>query len=127
MLGVGTVVSSGGEADLWLALVATVVVALAFQPARERAQRLANRLVYGQRATPYEVLADLSRRMAGALSVDEVVPRMAEAAARGVGAARSRVRVYVPGGRTASSAGHTARRPRLSSAPFSCYTTARPR
>ncbi len=98
MLGVGTVVSSGGEADLWLALVATVVVALAFQPARERAQRLANRLVYGQRATPYEVLADLSRRMAGALSVDEVLPRMAEAAARGVGAARSRVRVYVPGG-----------------------------
>src|SRR5688572_781164 len=72
VLGVGTVVGTSGGSDMWLALLATVVVALAFQPARERAQRFANRLVYGQRATPYEVLAELSRRMAVALSVDEV-------------------------------------------------------
>src|SRR5206468_2020418 len=55
-------------------------------------------LVYGQRASPYEVLANFSDRIAGALSADEVLPRMAEAAAHGVRAARSRVRVYVPGG-----------------------------
>ena len=62
-------------------------------------QRLANRVVYGRRLSPYEVLADLSRRMAGALSVDAVLPRLAEAIAIGIVATRTRVRVYVPGGR----------------------------
>jgi signal transduction histidine kinase len=61
-------------------------------------KRFANRLVYGDRATPYEVLTDFSRRMAESLSVEEIIPRMAEAAARGVGAARSRVRVFLPDG-----------------------------
>ena len=98
--GVGTLAGTRGEpgSNLVLSLVATALVAVIFQPARQRLQRLANRLVYGQRASPYEVLADFSERIAGALSVDEVLPRMAEAAAHGVGATRSRVRVYVPGG-----------------------------
>ena len=96
--GVGTLAGTRGEPNLVLSLVAAALVAVIFQPARQRLQRLANRLVYGQRASPYEVLADFSERIAGALSVDEVLPRMAEAAAHGVGATRSRVRVYVPGG-----------------------------
>jgi signal transduction histidine kinase len=96
--GVGTLAGTRGEPSLVLSLVATALVAVVFQPARQRLQRLANRLVYGQRASPYEVLADFSGRIAGALSVDEVLPRMAEAAAHGVGATRSRVRVYLPGG-----------------------------
>jgi signal transduction histidine kinase len=98
VVGIGALVGTRGEPSLALSLVATAGVAVAFQPLRERLQRVANRVVYGQRASPYVVLADFSRRMAGALSVDEVLPRMAEAAARGVGAARCRVRVYVPGG-----------------------------
>jgi signal transduction histidine kinase len=98
--GIGSLAGTGGEpgSNLVLSLVATALVAVIFQPARERLQRLANRLVYGQRASPYDVLADFSGRIAGALSVDEVLPRMAEAAAHGVRATRSRVRVYVPGG-----------------------------
>jgi signal transduction histidine kinase len=98
--GLGTLAGTTGEpgSDLVLSLVATAIVAVIFQPTRERVQRLANRLVYGQRASPYEVLSDFSQQIAGALSVDEVLPRMAEAAAHGVGANRSRVRVYVPGG-----------------------------
>jgi len=99
VVGVGTLAHTTGESNLVVSLVATALVAAIFQPARERLHRLANRLVYGQRASPYEVLADFSKRIAGALSVDEVLPRMAEAAANGVGATRSRVRVYVPGGR----------------------------
>ena len=71
---------------------------LAFQPVRSRVQRLANRLVYGRRATPYEVMADFSHRMAGTLVVDEALPQMAEAASRGVGAASGRVRLFLPGG-----------------------------
>jgi signal transduction histidine kinase len=107
VVGVGSLVGALGRHDpatgttetLTLSLVATAVVAVAFQPLRERVQRVANRLVYGRRLSPYEVLADFSRRMAGALSVDAVLPRLAQATAIGIGATRTRVRVYVPGGR----------------------------
>ena len=83
--------------DVWLSLFATVIVAVAFQSMRERAQRIANRLVYGRRASPYEVLANFSQGLAVAVSPDELLPRMARATAQGLGAARARVRVYVPG------------------------------
>jgi signal transduction histidine kinase len=101
-VGIGAAVGSGGEPNLFLSILATAVIAVAFQPVRARLQRVANRLVYGQRATPYEVMAGFSERMAGSLSVEEVLPRMAEAAARGVGAARSRVRLFLPGGEVRS-------------------------
>ncbi len=74
--GVGAVLGTRGEPNLLLSLVATAAVALAFQPLRERLQRLANRLVYGQRATPYAVLAGFSRRIGRALSIDEVLPQI---------------------------------------------------
>ena len=48
-----------------LSVLATAVVAVAFQPVRERLHGLANRLVYGSRATPYEVLSDFAAGMAG--------------------------------------------------------------
>jgi signal transduction histidine kinase len=41
-------------------LLATGLVAVAFEPLRARVQRLADRLVYGRRSTPYEALARLS-------------------------------------------------------------------
>ncbi len=80
VVGVGALVSTRREWDaltdsgraFGLSLLAAAVVAVAFQPLRERLQKLANRLVYGQRASPYDVLSDFSRRIAGALSVDEL-------------------------------------------------------
>lgn len=84
--------------DPALSIAATAVVALAFGPVRERVRRFANRLVYGRRATPYEVMAGFSRRVGGMLSDDEVLPGMAEAAARGVGASVARVQVILPTG-----------------------------
>ncbi len=98
VVAVGSLIGTGGAPNLWLSIVATALVAVAFQPVRERVQRLANRIVYGKRATPYEVMADFSHWVAGALSIDEVLPRMAEAAARGVGARHSRVRMFLPAG-----------------------------
>ncbi len=96
VVGIGALVGAAGSSNLALSIVATAIVAVAFQPVREWVQRLANRLVYGKRATPYEVMADFAERMAGALSVDEVLPKMAEAAARGVVAVKSRVRLFLP-------------------------------
>jgi signal transduction histidine kinase len=102
VVGIGTLVGSSDGPNLGLSIAATAVVAVAFQPVRERVQRVANRLVYGKRATPYEVMSGFSRRMAGAFSIEEALPQMAEAAARGVGASRSRVRLLLPGGQEES-------------------------
>ncbi|MEU4392743.1 histidine kinase [Kribbella sp. NPDC023855] len=46
-----------------MTLVATALVACAFEPARRRVQRLADQLVYGHRATPYEALSSLSAQL----------------------------------------------------------------
>ena len=89
VVGIGALVGSGG--NVLLSAIAAAVVALAFQPARRRAQHLANRLVYGDRATPYEVLSDLSERFAAAYSLDDVLPRLARVTGEAVGATRTRV------------------------------------
>jgi signal transduction histidine kinase len=68
--------------------IAAAIVALAFQPVRRGTQRLANRLVYGERATPYEVLAELGDRLAGEYAADDVLDRIAAALAGGIGADR---------------------------------------
>jgi signal transduction histidine kinase len=83
--------------DPVLSIGATITVALLFGPVRARVRRWANRMVYGRRATPYEVMAGFSRRVSGTLSVTDVLPAIAEAAATGVGAAQARVRVFLPG------------------------------
>jgi two-component system NarL family sensor kinase len=54
-----------GSSDTTLAVIAAVVLALAFQPVRSRARRFADRLVYGERANPYEVLTEFSSRVGG--------------------------------------------------------------
>jgi signal transduction histidine kinase len=60
VVGVGGLTDSHGTI---LPLIATAVVAVAFEPVRRRVQRLADRIVYGHRATPYEALARLSTQL----------------------------------------------------------------
>ena len=85
-VGIGTLVGSGGKPNLGLSILATAIVAVGFQPLREHMQRFANRLVYGKRATPYEVLSQFSERVAESYASDEVLPRMARVLAEGTGA-----------------------------------------
>jgi signal transduction histidine kinase len=85
-VGIGTLVGSGGQPNLWLSIVATIIVAVGFQPVRERMQKVANRLVYGVRATPYEVLSEFSEQVAETHAADEVLPRMARVLQEGAGA-----------------------------------------
>jgi signal transduction histidine kinase len=89
--GIGSIVGRGTGANLVLSLLATAIVALAFQPARSRLEGAANRLVYGKRATPYEVLSDFSQRAAEAFASDELLPRMARVLGEGTGAERAEV------------------------------------
>jgi signal transduction histidine kinase len=85
-VGIGTLVGSGGKPNLGLSILATAIVAVGFQPVRERVQRVANRLVYGNRATPYEVLSHFSERVAESYASDDVLPRMARVLAEGTSA-----------------------------------------
>jgi signal transduction histidine kinase len=87
VVGIGTLLGQVDRPNVVLSILATAVAAVAFQPVRLRLQRLANRLVYGRRATPYEVLARFADRVAGAYAADEVMPRMARVLADGTGAA----------------------------------------
>ena len=85
-VGIGELVGSGGKPNLGLSILATAIVAVGFQPARERLQKLANRLVYGKRASPYQVLSEFSSHVAGSYAADEVLPRMARVLQEGTGA-----------------------------------------
>ncbi len=85
-VGIGTLVGSGGQPNLWLSIVATIIVAVGFQPVRERVQRVANRLVYGNRASPYEVLTAFSEQVADTYAAEEVLPRMARVLQEGTAA-----------------------------------------
>ena len=71
-----------------LSIAATAIVALLFEPVRVRVQRVANRFVYGERATPYEVLSRFSERIAGTYATEDVLPRIARVIAEGTGAER---------------------------------------
>ena len=93
VVGVGALVGSRG--NLFLSIVATAIVALAFQPVRQWARHVANRLVYGKRATPYEVLSEFSEHLGDAYSTDTVLPRMARMIGEATGAERAAVWVRV--------------------------------
>lgn len=88
----GSVLLGGGEEpSLWLGIAATVVIAIAFQPLRRRVQRMANRLVFGRRATPYEVLSNFSQR------IDAVDPGVLKTVARSLaeGTAAAEVGIWM--------------------------------
>jgi signal transduction histidine kinase len=91
VVGIGSLAQRGARPSLALSIAATAVVAVAFQPVRAWVQRLANRLVYGRRATPYQVLADFAGRMAGAYAAEDLLPRMARILAEGTAATRADV------------------------------------
>ncbi len=112
VVGVGALVGTAGEPNLALSVLATAIVAVAFQPARSRVQRLANRLVYGERATPYEVLAEFSHRMGDAIDAEAVLPQMTRIVTDGTGAVTAEVWLVVGSElhRVSSSSPHEQRR-----------------
>jgi signal transduction histidine kinase len=89
VVAVGAMTGRPGSSPLTFAAAALAAVLL--QPVRARAGLLADRLVYGKRATPYEVLSEFSRQMAGAYAVEDVLPRLAAIIGRATGAERAEV------------------------------------
>jgi signal transduction histidine kinase len=91
VVGVGMLLGSQDEPNLALSIAATAIVAIAFSPVKERTQRLANRLVYGQRATPYEALHRFTDEVATSYETDRVAPAMAKTIVDATGAERAEV------------------------------------
>jgi signal transduction histidine kinase len=101
--GVGGILAAGSASRLLLAVVATAFVAVAFQPLRARLERLANRLVYGVRAVPYEVLADFTTRLDGRENSLQLLPVMARMLAQGTGSDAATVWLHENGHEVAAS------------------------
>jgi signal transduction histidine kinase len=78
-------------------LVGALLLAVTFNPVRRAARSLADRVVYGKRATSYEVLAQFSGRMADTYATDDVLPRMAQILAGATGASSATVWLLVGG------------------------------
>lgn len=95
---VGLFVGFGANATLPLSIAATVVVAVAFQPLRQRMRRWADRLVHGERATPYEVLSRFSSQIRETVAADAAIPYLARLLASGTGAKSATVWISDGGG-----------------------------
>ena len=80
-------VNLGGGSDV----VVAALVGFAVWPAFRLARRLADRVVYGGRATPYEVLAGFADRIGATYAGEDVLLRMVTAVGEGIGAERADV------------------------------------
>jgi len=68
--------------NLAVSIFAAGLVAVMFQPLRERLQRIVNRLTYGDRDDPYGVLSRLGRRLEATIAPEAVLPAIVEDIAR---------------------------------------------
>ncbi|MBA3738154.1 MAG: sensor histidine kinase, partial [Actinobacteria bacterium] len=71
--------------------VIALALGTAFRPVMRFARRFADRLVYGRRATPYEVLTEFSERVGTSYATEDVLPRMAQVLGEGTGADVARI------------------------------------
>jgi len=76
VVGLGTLIQARG--NLLLSLLATGLIAMLFQPSRERLQRAVNRLLYGERDDPYKVISRLGQRLEATLEPQAVLPTIVE-------------------------------------------------
>jgi signal transduction histidine kinase len=76
----GTLLHTFG--DFPIALLATGLIAVLFQPLRARLQRMINRLMYGERDDPYAVLSRLGSRLEATLAPEAILPTIVETVAQ---------------------------------------------
>jgi signal transduction histidine kinase len=89
----GRLAISGGADGISIAL--GIALGLLFVPLLRVARRIAGRLAFGKRASPYEVLAAFGERVGETYSTDDVLPRMARLLAEGTGATSAQVLLRV--------------------------------
>lgn len=70
-----------GRYQVVISLVGAGLVAVAFQPIRQSIQRLANRLMYGERDEPLSILLRLGRTLDETVTTETLLPRIVETVA----------------------------------------------
>ena len=93
---------TGAEPGSAVSIGAAVAVAVIVLPVRQRLQRLADRIVLGRRATPYQALAGFVEQTTATTSVDDLAPRLADLLADATGADATAVYVRVDDGLVAA-------------------------
>jgi hypothetical protein len=88
-----------GRPPTVLLLLASAAFTVALPAIRRAGERLANRFALGDRADSYELVMGFLHRMTNTLAVDDVLPRLAEAAARSAHSDRGEVRLLLADGR----------------------------
>ncbi len=78
--GAGALLKTGD--NVLVSLLATALVAILFQPVRERLQRAANRLLYGERDEPYRVLSRLGQRLESTNTPTTILPAIVDTVAQ---------------------------------------------
>ena len=68
--------------NLLISLIAAGLVAVLFQPMRQRLQLAVDRLMYGERDDPYRVISRLGQRVEGTLAPGAVLPTIVETVAQ---------------------------------------------
>jgi signal transduction histidine kinase len=95
VLGGGALIGHTDSPDVTLSVLATAVVALAFEPVQSRLEGRASRAVHGGQLSPYDVLSRFSETVTGSHPAEELPARMARVLADGTGAAWSQVWLVV--------------------------------
>jgi signal transduction histidine kinase len=90
VVGLLGVITSGNESSGSVFIVA-LLLGLAFRSVTRFARRIADRVVYGRRATPYEVLTEFSERVGESYATEDVLGRMAQILGQATGADSARV------------------------------------
>lgn len=100
--GLGALLHSQG--NFALTLLATGLIAVLFQPARERLQRVVNRLMFGERDEPYAVLSKLNRRLQETTVPDHTLMAIVATITQTLRLPYAAIAVQAPDGRRANVA-----------------------
>ncbi|MGW4521123.1 ATP-binding protein [Amycolatopsis sp. NPDC004378] len=84
----------GNRIPVELAVVMTIGAAVIFQPLRRRLEKLADRIVFGERINRYQVLTAFGSRLEHTVELGDLLPRLADTTHQGLAA--SWVRVTLP-------------------------------
>jgi signal transduction histidine kinase len=95
VLGGGLLIGRTASPSLLLSVLATAVVALAFEPVQARLEEIASRTMHGGQASPYDVLSRFSETVVGSYPSEELPSRMAKVLAEGTRAEWSQVWLVV--------------------------------
>ena len=96
MVAAGFGIALGQRVPLALAVLLAIAATLFFQPARRRLEGIADRLVFGQRLSGYELISRLGVGLQSTIAIEDVAGAVARAVHAGLGASWVRVALDRP-------------------------------